>query len=433
MVRFTIEANEFNKALRAIQNLTREMPASSIGAGDARCALIRTTEGASIITCSDVFTAEIKLTITFIGTLGTSEFDKWDGRTRISPSMLIGFASDNDVKTLISRVDEKTVEVEFDRAKNMMTVRTTKGRFNFTTVEPRLIATRFQRPNSNVEKMCELNGEQAEWLTSTMGKLASIVPPSSSQPGFGTIVVSAYPSEGEPLNISGSSDAQGFSIDFRTTLTSGDELEMLVPRPLAAALKGFVTEIGKESGGAITLGVVRNAGTSRAKTLVFQGGRYMVAVACDDSFFPFKSIAKIAAANRDARARISVPYKKFQKMLQRVKAGSDDKLNAAVTHINVSDGGVLELKQFNTAVLQNAVSEESIDVGNMTAFPDDVANVSVTVKTSVLMKVLPLCSDLTDLELIITNAPQGQSGKLVIWHDYGIAQLSAVMVAVRTR
>ena len=430
MAKLQVKANDLKQAIAAVQALTKGMPGAGVGTGDAKCAILRSCDGFSIVSSTDRTTAEVVLpTMSFVAPPAPGDLDEWNGKSDMTASMLVGFANADDVASLMTKLGTADLAVEVARDNHRLVIRCGRSENQFDIVDPRLIPSRFTRfDGGNAKHAYTLSSDQLEWFAATVGELGAMIAPSVSHPGFGSVVFNAYPSKSRPLTISGNSDADGYSVIYTTIIASELDFEMLVPKPLASGFNAFVKALGKTDGDTSFEVVVDNR---RVKTLILRNGGYMISVACSADAFPFTATDNILKMAASPAVSARVKYKEINGMLGRtgVSAGA-----GSITTLEITDGGMLSLVQHDALTTSNVLARDAIELDGLVKFPGQSTEVSTIVRTDVLRKAVATMKQADAFSVSITaeNRP-GANGKLILEHDYNIAVETAVLMGIRKR
>ena len=286
------KAGELKSAMGAVQALSKKLPGGGVGSGDAKCALLFSERGFSLVSSTESTTVEIALpSVECVGEPDPSDLARWDGAADLSDEMLVGFAAEIELHKLLGKYKkDDELELELDRATHRLFVSRERAENKFDVIDPRMIKSSFNRMHADARTAFTLSADQAQWFADTVGVLADYVQTSVQHPGFGCVGLDAKPSADNTLRLSGNSNTNGFSAIYQTVVASAFDFEMLVPKGLAQGLKSFVAEIGTDAGD-LDIGVVledAKGREARAKTLVLKTGAY--------SMSPFTSEESITSS-----------------------------------------------------------------------------------------------------------------------------------------
>ena len=407
-MQITVNVKELSQALNSIIALQKKMPAE-LSRTDAGIAILR--NGSSeyeVVASYEWFSVSVKLpTATGVG----DDMQPWTGG-RITQNNVIGIVEAEQLGKILSKITNKKQDAVIKHKMNANHLSISIGgnqEYKISTNVPKKVLSNYGVTITD-KHIASLDATATEDFISTINSLAGVITTSVSQPSFGCVCIDSFEkTEGGGLFIrmAGSSDIDGFSVIANTQQQADGHFTALLPKLLADSIKAFFKCFGNIE--TMDIGAVIGE-DGKSKSLSFKSELFSLWLSCMTDEFPFNRLSMILGAVANPPVTVTTATSEFVKAISRmtIMASGDNSL----TSISITDGGAIELNQYNNADVKNSLACEKLTADRVVNFPSDKAEVSTIVKTNILKKMIGFYHpDLFYVSLTI-NA-NGSNGKAI--------------------
>lgn len=429
------EAAEIKNAIKSMDDIGKKTP-NDLNPGDAPMCFLYDDNGFSLVTSHEYYSASIRIeSMQVIGSSDPKILQPWDGSSALASINVLGLANPSMLKTLVGRLPkkQKQVTLTLDEKRRRFAIASDGGEYSIDLTEPRRVVASYRGlGNSGTQKLASLEPDVFSWFSGTVSSLGKIVKPSVSKPGFSNVCMSAAPSAGGMLQISGNSDTDGYSFVYDTQVMCDNDFTSLIPKTFAEPFSSFFAPFVDEA--TIDMYADIDPATHKAGSLVFRNDRLALRLSCMVDDFPFQMLSRNVKASRQPYCSYRTKREELKEALSRITLFAKD--DDAVTDVSILDGGSIELSERLSAVSRETPAHEVCSAGDLVDFPDNYPEIGTTVKTSVLASAVDLLPAKSDATIIISKARVNRAGReeprrLTIAHDLGGFSLTAILLGIR--
>lgn len=428
-LKLTVSTKELKGALDAAVAVSKKIP-NDIAQGDAQAAIVHRENGYRLICAHDYFSVEIALdSMTQFGHSDGNVLTTWDGTSDINESNVLGIYDMAKVCSLLSKLSGvKEVLLIFREDKRNMEIEAGDNKeYKFDMAVPRKIIATYRGIEAKT-RISEMPADQFAWFCSALSNLGKVVKPSVSKPGFGCVVMTAFPSSSKTLTLSGNSDAEGYSYIYTSYILSEVDFTALLPKNLCEAFSSFLTKMGNPEGCVEVSAAIDEE--QRAGQLVFSSEKFSMTFGCMKDIFPFQAIDNIVTMARKPYCVYDTKKEEIKKTVDRLAIFA--KTDEAVSEIHVLDGGTVEMIQRKNLTSNDKPARETCSDGVLSHFPEKIPSLGTSVKTDVLKNVIGLLPAKSDMSLVVCEA-QGQGARrLALLAKDECSNITAVLLGLRS-
>lgn len=430
-LRLKVSTKELKEAVSATEAMAKKIP-NDIAAGDAFAAILRREDGFSWVSVHDYFTLEVRLpSMVEIGHDDEGILVPWDGKSNIDEAPVLGIYGINTLTGLMSKIGNvKELVLSCDEKKRVLHISSDDGKeYDIEMSLPRKLmanyATICGQKSDNL--LLSLNSDQLAWLGRTIGKMGAIVKPSVSHPGFGNVVICAFPTDSKTLTLSGNSQDEGYSVICTSTILAHADFTVLLPKGTAEGISTFLAKMKDTGGNASVYGTVDE--DKSVNRLFIENDKIFATLVCKKDMFPFAQLDNIAKSAR-------VPYCVYKTSRDEIKKTVDRiavfaKTDDAVTEVNVLDGGSVEMIQRKGTASRERPAREICSSGVLSNFPEKIPSLGTSVKTNVLKGTLNGIDAKTDIDLVVCESVDGKSRRMAFLSNDEFSEQTAVLLGLR--
>lgn len=431
-LRLKVQTKEFKNAVVSGEAMSKKVP-NDITPGDAFAAFLRRPDGFSWVVVHDYFTIETKLsTMEEFGTCDEDIFVPWDETSSIAEDNVLGIYGINNLVALLSKLGStaKELNIVVDAQKRSMKIEADGGKeYQIDMAVPRKLIANYSTicEKKSENTLVKFTAPQFAWFCSAMSDLGKIVKPSVSKPGFGNVIMTAFPTDSKPLVLSGNSNDEGYSVVYESHILAHCDFTTLVPKNLSEGFNSFLSKLGMPEGDVEMSGDIDSE--QCVQKLFFFNETFFVSMVCKKDFFPFKAIDGIVAMAH-------IPYCSYRTKRDEVKKTIDRlavfaKNDEAVSEINVLDGGSVEMIQKQNITSREKPAREVCSSGVLENFPEEIPSLGTSVKTDVIKSVLSIIPNDTDMQLVVCEAAKNGSRRMALLSSDACSEITAVLLGLR--
>lgn len=428
-LKLSVPTKEIKNALDAILAVSKKIP-NDIQPGDAQGAIIRRDQGYSIVCTHDYCNVEVLLADVVAAGDEDEVIAIWDGKSNIGAENVLGIYDMSKLCALLAKLTSAAKEITFSftEDKKVMHVSTDNGKeYNFDMALPRKIMAIYHGVEQKT-KVSDMTSSQFSWFCSALSNLGKIVKPSVSRPGFGCVVLTAYPTDSKTITLSGNSDAEGYSFVYTSRILSHIDFTALLPKNLCEAFGAFFSKIGTPEGDVCVSAEIDDQ--NRASELVFSSEKFSVSFVCMKDDFPFKAIDGIVATARTPYCMYQTKRDEIKKTVDRLSVFA--KNDEAVSEIHVLDGGTVEMIQRKNVTSNDKPARETCSSGVLAHFPEQIPSLGTSVKTDVLKSMLGIVPAAPDMSFVVCETKPGSARRLAILSSDDNSDITAVLLGLRS-
>lgn len=432
-LRLKVQTKELKSAVASGEAMSKKIP-NDITPGDAFAAFLRRPDGFSWVVVHDYFTIETKLsTMEEVGTCPDDVFVAWDESSSVAEDNVLGIHGMNNLTSLLAKLGTAAKELTLvvEPSKRRMKIEAEGGKeYQIDMAVPRKLLANYATicGKKSKNELVKFTAPQFAWFCSAMSDLGKIVKPSVSKPGFGNVVMTAFPTDSKPLVLSGNSNDEGYSVVYESHILAGCDFTALVPKNLSEGFNSFLSKLGMPEGDVEMSGDIDEE--QCVQKLFFSNETFFVSMACKKDFFPFKAIDGIVAAAH-------VPYCSYKTKRDEIKKTIDRlavfaKNDEAVSEINVLDGGSVEMIQKQNITSREKPAREVCAAGVLEDFPEEIPSLGTSVKTDVIKSVLAIMPSDADMSLVVCEAAKNGSRRMALLSSDECSSITAVLLGLRS-
>lgn len=429
-LRLKVQTKELKSALGASEAMSKKIP-NDITPGDAFAAILRREEGFSLVAAHDYFTTEIKLSsMQQVGTDDEGICVAWDGVSSVGEENVLGIYGINELVSLLAKMTGAAKELVFifDKDKRRMKIEADGGKEYFIEMSvPRKLLANY-RGITTQQLLVRFSAPQFSWFCSTLSALGKIVKPSVAKPGFGCVVLNAFPTDSKPLVLSGNSDSEGYSAIYTSHILANTDFTALLPKNLSEGFSSFLTKMGLPEGDVEFSATLDDAG--RASKLFFTSEKFLLSIVCMKDEFPFKALDNIVAVARKPYCTYETARDEIKKAVERLAVFA--KNDEAVTEINVLDGGSVEVIQRRNVTSQEKPAREVCAGGVLADFPEKIPALGTSVKTDVLKNTVSLVPATPEMRLVVCESNGNSARRMAFLSSDEFSEITVVLLGLRS-
>lgn len=431
-LRLKVQTKEFKNALMSGEAMSKKIP-NDITPGDAFAAFLRRPDGFSWVVVHDYFTIETKLsTMEEIGTCSDDIFKPWDETSSIAEDNVLGIYGMNNLVSLISKLGTaaKELTIVVESAKRHLKIEADGGKeYQIDMAVPRKLLANYATicAKKSENTLVKFTSQQFSWFCSAMSDLGKIVKPSVSKPGFGNVVMTAFPTDSKPLVLSGNSNDEGYSVVYESHILAHCDFTSLVPKNLSEGFNSFLSKLGMPEGDVDMSGEVDE--DKCVQKLFFSNETFFVSMVCKKDFFPFKAIDGIVATAHVPYCSYKTKRDEIKKAIERLAVFA--KNDEAVSEINVLDGGSVEMIQKQNITSREKPAREVCAGGVLENFPEEIPSLGTSVKTDVIKSVISIIPVDVEMDLVVCEAAKNGSRRMALLSSDECSSITAVLLGLR--